>query len=101
MRFVNLLQPLVDDVGVNLGSGNVGVAEHELDGPEVRSALEQMSGKAVPQHVWSKWHAHTRLPSISRKYLPDSDAAQLRSAAIHEQRRTACHFAEQPGPGVA
>src|SRR5467141_211447 len=101
MRFVNLLQPLFDDVGVNLGGRNIRMPEHELNGPEVRSALEQVRGKTMPQHVRRKSHTHARLASIGRKYLPDADAAQRRSAAIHEQRRTAGYFAEQLRPGVA
>src|SRR6267378_902038 len=75
--------------------------EHELNGPEVRTALEQMRGKTVPQHVRRKSHAHARSPSIGRKYLPHADTAQLRAAAIHEQRGTARDFAEQLRPGVA
>src|SRR6267378_2663824 len=75
--------------------------EHELNGPEVRTALEQMRGKTVPQHVRRKSHAHARLPSIGRKYLPDTDTTQLRAAAIHEQRGTAGDFAKQLRPGVA
>src|SRR5260370_37474096 len=101
MRFVNLLQPLLDDVGVNLGSRNVRVAEHELDGPEVCAALEQVRGKTVPQHVMRKSDAHSGLPSISRKYLPDAEAAQRRSAPISDQRRSAGGFAERPRPALA
>src|SRR6266576_1551217 len=60
-----------------------------------------MRGKTVPQHVRRKSHAHARLPSIGRKYLPHADPAQLRAAAIHEQRGIAGDFAEQLRPGVA
>src|ERR1700687_139629 len=101
MRFVNLLQPFLDDVGVNLGGRNVGMPEHELHGPEVRSPLEQMRGKTVPQHVRRKSHAHARLPSIGREYFPHADTTQLRAAAIHEQRGTTGDFAEQLRPGAA
>src|SRR6267378_1452736 len=75
--------------------------EHELNGPEVRTALEQMGGKTVPQHVRSKSHTHARLPSIGRKYLPHTDTTQLRAATIHEQCGVAGDFAEQLRPGVA
>src|SRR5882762_11090505 len=60
-----------------------------------------MCGKTVPQHVRGKSHAHARLPSISRKYLPDTDTTQLRAATIHEQCGIAGDFAEQLRPGVA
>src|SRR5260370_16543189 len=100
MRFINLLQPLLDDMGINLRGGNIRVAQHELDGTEVRAALKQMRGKTVPQHVWSKRHAKTSKPSIGREYLPDADAAQRRAPAIYEQRRIAGDFAEQLRPGA-
>src|SRR6267143_520296 len=60
-----------------------------------------MCGKTVPQHVRGKSHAHARLPSIGRKYLPHTDTTQLRAATIHEQRGIAGDIAEQLRPGVA
>src|SRR5260370_33671567 len=95
MRLVNLLQPLLVDVSVNLSGRNICMPEHELNGREVGSALEQVRGKTVPQHVRRKSHTHARLPSVGREYLPPADAAQWRAAAIHEQLRTAGDFAEQ------
>src|SRR5260370_41327286 len=79
MRFVNLLQPLLDAMGGNLGGRNVGVAKHELNGPEPRAAFEQMRGKAVPQHVRSQRDAQTCQPSIGGKYLPHTDSARRRA----------------------
>ena len=43
--------PLLQDVRVDLRRGEVGVAEHHLDGAQVRAAFEQMRGEGVPQHV--------------------------------------------------
>jgi hypothetical protein len=51
MRFVNLLQPLFDDMSVNLGGGNIRVTQHKLDRAEIRATLEQVRGETVPQHV--------------------------------------------------
>src|SRR6266446_8462781 len=39
VRLVNLLQPLLDDMGINLRGGNVGMAKHKLHGPQVRAAF--------------------------------------------------------------
>ncbi len=57
MRLINLFQPFLDNVRVNLRRGDVRVAEHELHRPEVRSPLEQVGGKTVPQHVRRQGHA--------------------------------------------
>lgn len=35
------------DVGVDLGGGDVGVAEHFLDGPEVGAVVQEMGGEGV------------------------------------------------------
>ncbi len=45
--FVNVAEVLVGDVGVDLGGGDVGVAEHALDGADVGAVHEQVSGERV------------------------------------------------------
>ena len=49
--FVNLLQPLPDDVGINLGRRDLGVPQHHLDRPQVGSPLEEMGREGMPQDV--------------------------------------------------
>ena len=44
-------QALFGDVGVDLGGGDRGVAQHLLQAPQVGPALEQVRRKRVPQHV--------------------------------------------------
>ncbi len=39
------------DVGVDLGGGDVGVAEEFLDDAEVGAAFEEVGGERVPQQV--------------------------------------------------
>ena len=46
---VGALQPLGRDVRVDLRAGQAGVAEHLLNRPKIGTALEQMSGRTVPQ----------------------------------------------------
>ena len=48
---VEASQPLLVDVGVDLGGRDVGMAEHRLDRAEVGPVLEQVGREAVPQHV--------------------------------------------------
>ena len=38
-------------MGVNLGGGDVGVAEHFLDHAEVAAVLEEVGGETVPEGV--------------------------------------------------
>lgn len=52
MEFVvDFFEMLVGDVGVDLGGGDVGVAEHSLDGAEIGAVHEEVSGEAVAQSV--------------------------------------------------
>lgn len=41
----------IGDVGVDLGSADVGVAEHGLDGAEVGAVHEEVGGEAVTEGV--------------------------------------------------
>ena len=52
MRFaVGFLKARDADVGINLGRGEAGVAEHFLHGAEVGPTIEQMRGKGMTQLV--------------------------------------------------
>jgi len=48
---MDLLESVLVDVGVNLGGGNISMAEHELHGAQVGSMGQEMGGKRVAQHV--------------------------------------------------
>lgn len=49
--FVDLFEVGVGDVGVNLGSADVGMAEHGLDRAEVGAVHEEVGGEAVTEGV--------------------------------------------------
>jgi len=44
-------ETLFQDVGVDLGGRDVGVAEQLLDGPQIGTAVEQVAGEGVAQDV--------------------------------------------------
>ena len=48
---VNLLEPRLVDVRVNLRGGEARVAEHFLDRAQVRAVAEQMRGEGMAQQV--------------------------------------------------
>ena len=48
---VDGFEALLLDVSVDLGGGDVGVAEQFLDNTQIRSVLEQVGCKGVPQEV--------------------------------------------------
>ena len=48
---IHVLQLVFDHMGVDLGGGDVRVAQHFLDGPEVRAVFQQVRRKGVAQGV--------------------------------------------------
>src|SRR5215831_11176277 len=46
------LQPLLDHMGVDLGRGDIGVAEQGLHDAQVRAVVQEVAGEGVAQHVW-------------------------------------------------
>ena len=48
---VDVLQVVLHHMGVDLGGGDVRVAQHLLDGAEVRAVFQQMDGEGVAQGV--------------------------------------------------
>src|SRR3989344_500854 len=49
--FMHVVKLFVGDVGIDLGGGNAGVAQHDLDGADVRAVAEQVGGEAVADDV--------------------------------------------------
>ena len=48
---IDLLQPLADDLGVDLGGGDVRVAQHHLERAQIRPVFQQVGRKGVAQGV--------------------------------------------------
>lgn len=77
MRFINLFQTLFDNVGINLGCCNIRVAQHHLHGAQIRSAIQQVRGKTVPQHVRTHTFLYARVLCRIIANVPDSFVAQV------------------------
>ncbi len=48
---MNLLEAFSGNVGVDLGCGEIRMAEKGLDGSKVRSVFKQVRGEGMPKHV--------------------------------------------------
>ena len=68
---VDSFQPAVFDVCVNLRGGNTGVSEHFLQCPNVRTAGQQMRGKAMPESMRADVSTATDSSSVFFNQLPD------------------------------
>jgi hypothetical protein len=67
------LEPLRIHVGINLGGGDIGVAQQLLDDPQVRAVAQQMCGKGMPQQMRVDVHIHPRVQGDPFQDLPDAD----------------------------
>ena len=65
-------EPLLIDVGINLGRGNVGVAEHFLDNAQVGAVTEQVRGETVPEQMRINVFLQAGVPRNSFYDLPDA-----------------------------
>jgi hypothetical protein len=44
---VNVFQPALLNMGIQLGGGNVGMTKHKLHRPEISAVFKQMRGKGM------------------------------------------------------
>lgn len=52
MKFlVDRLETVAIDMGIDLGGGNIGMAQHHLHGPEIGIMGQEMRGKGVAQYM--------------------------------------------------
>ena len=51
MGLDNFAQVILGDMGIDLGRGNVGMAEQSLDDAQISPAFKQMRGEGVAQDV--------------------------------------------------
>ena len=89
---VDLGEALLVHVRVDLGGGDVGVAEEFLDHTEVGPILEQVGGKGVPEKVWVNLEveAGARCPLLDD--LPDAVGAQGTAADREKDLRAGSHL---------
>ena len=90
---MGLFEALLVDVSVDLGGGDVGVAEHFLDDAEVATIVEQVAGKAVPQRVRRDVFRDAGAARVFLDEHPDGFPAE-RLASGREK-----HFADAVRPG--
>jgi hypothetical protein len=61
---VNCFEAVVIHMGVNLGSSDVGVSEHFLQGPEVGPSGQQMAGKTMAEGMDGQFFGQTGAASV-------------------------------------
>ena len=81
---VNILQLLLDQLGVNLRGADVRVAQHFLDGAEIRPVFQKMRRERVAQGVRRNRLLNARLVLVGLDDLPEALAGHALPADIHK-----------------
>src|ERR1043166_409758 len=69
---VHSLKPLLIDMRVHLGRGNIGMPQHFLNNPQISAVPEQMRSETVPKKVWIDIFLQPRAARMLFYNLPDT-----------------------------
>jgi len=62
------------------------VPEQFLDGPEIRTAFEQMSGEGVPKSMWTNSMRASNLSYTTTEDIPDAPIGQSTPFGVYKER---------------
>ena len=93
--FVDGFQAAAVDVGIYLGGGNIGMAQHDLDGPEVGPVFEQVGGERVPEGMRADLFVDAGREDVFLNDLPEAEPGHWLCASGKKQELTAPLFEEQ------
>src|SRR5688572_19657060 len=77
---MHLPQVLPVHVGVDLRGGDVDMAEHLLDGPEIRTPFEQVGGEGMAKGVWRHVLGNAGTLDVAAQDLPRAHAGERLAA---------------------
>src|SRR4029078_12695223 len=83
--FVDLPEAFSNDVGINLGGGNVLMPQHHLHGPQIGASIEQMRCKRMPKDVGRYVLSNFGPCGITLDNLPEFKPRQRRPPAGKEK----------------
>src|ERR1700733_9886516 len=95
-----LPQPGTYYMRINLGGRDIGMPQHALQAPEVRSAFQQVRCKSMTKDVWRQIVKDSGLLAVSPEQLPKS-LPRHRAPAIGDEQERAGASLQQKRPAVA
>ena len=85
---MELLEPLPGDVRVNLRCRNIGVAQKQLQHPQIGTMIEQMGGKRMAQGVGRQDFPGDRNFCVTLQQVPESLSGHACATRGHKQEIT-------------
>src|SRR3989339_427472 len=96
---VGAFEAVAVHMGVNLGGGDVGMAQHHLHGAEIRAMFQQVGGKGVAEHMGADFFVDSLPACALLDDLPETQAGHG-FAVAGDKKEIARSFSENPGAGV-
>ena len=96
---VDLPQPSLEHVRVDLRRREVRVPQHGLDRAQIRSSFEQVRRKGVPQYVRAQMGLNTGRRSIVLQNLPKRASAEAPGPALADEEPRWIFFHHEFRPG--
>jgi hypothetical protein len=86
MVFLNgVSKPRPHDMGINLGSRNIGVTQHDLHTAQIGATLEEVSGKAVTEHMGRQPVKYAGFLAVGRQEFPEPLPGHASAARGYEK----------------
>jgi len=85
MTTMDLLQSVLRDMGIDLGGGDVGMAQHHLNGADIRTPIQEVGGEGMAQSVRGNLFADSCFESIPPNHLPKRLSREGTARKPHEE----------------
>ena len=89
---VDGFEPAAVNVGIDLGSGNIRMAQHELDGPQIGTMFEEVGGKGMAQGMGADLLVDPGRGDGLLDDLPEAEPGHRLGAASDEEKFAAPFF---------
>lgn len=83
---INIEEPLLRDVGVNLCGRQIAMTEQFLHAAEIGTPVQQVGGEAVPQRVRAGRIDQARAEQMRFQQPTDTSSGQAAAALVQEER---------------
>ncbi len=79
---MEFLKPSLGHLGIDLGGGQIRVAEQDLNRAEICAVFEKMGGKGMPKHMWGYHPSNTGHPGVLPEEFPAGLPGQRAAGAV-------------------
>ncbi len=98
MSVIDLFQALFHNLGVDLGRRDIAVTQQELNGAQVRAALQQVGRERVPYYVGRQRGCDSGLTTVLSQNLPEANPGSVPPRRFKKREETARFFSKSGRP---